>query len=89
MHNPVIKIIIYLFIDFLVTFQFCFNTHGVVKYLIYLRLHLESPTCQVAILFFTYNMVVNRHSDFLAHGLLTGVDVMGYIGLSLLNPSGV
>ena len=31
-------------------------------------------------------MLVNRHSDFQARGLLTGVDFMGDIGLSSVNP---
>ena len=34
-------------------------------------------------------MLVNRHSDFQALGFLTGVDVMGDIGLLLVNISGV
>ena len=39
--------------------------------------------------FFTSKTLVNRHSDFWAHGCLTGVDVMGDIGLSSVNNSGV
>ena len=57
--------------------------------LIDLRLDLAAPTWRVAVLFFTYNMLVKRHSDFLAIGFLTGVDVMGYTGLSLVNILGV
>ena len=34
-------------------------------------------------------MLVNIHSDFQARGFLTGVDVMGDIGLSSVNISGV
>ena len=34
-------------------------------------------------------MLVKIHSDFLALGLLTGVDAMGDMGLLLGNPSGV
>ena len=33
------------------------------------------------------NMVVKRHSDFLVLGFFAGVDVMGYMELSLANPS--
>ena len=34
-------------------------------------------------------MLVKRQSDFLALGLLTGVGVMGDLGLLSMNPSGV
>ena len=37
----------------------------------------------------TSNMLVNKHSDFLALGLLTGVDVIGILGLLSVTPSGV
>ena len=60
-----------------------------VPYLSALRFYLAAPTQQAAVFFFTSNMLVKRHSDFLVRGLLTGVDVMGYIGLLSVNPSGV
>ena len=34
-------------------------------------------------------MLENRHSDFIALGFLTGVGVMGYLGLLLVNTSGI
>ena len=66
-----------------------FNIHVVVPYLIDLRLDLAAPTRRVAVLFFTSKMLAKRHSDFLALGLLTGVDVIGDMGLSSVNNSGV
>ena len=68
-------------------FRFGFNVHGVVPYLIALRFDLEAPTQQVAVLFFTSKMLVKRHSDFLAFGFLTGVDIMVYTGMLSVNPS--
>ena len=35
-----------------------------------------------------FNMLVNKHSDLLALGFLTGVDVIGTLGLSSVTPSG-
>ena len=57
--------------------------------LIDFRFDLETPTQQVAVLFFTSNMLLKRHSDFLALDLLTGVGIMGDLGLLLVNPSEV
>ena len=37
----------------------------------------------------TSNMFVNKHSDFLALGFLTGVDGICALGLLSVNPSGV
>ena len=34
----------------------------------------------------TFNMFVNKHSDFMAPGLLTGVDVRGTLGLLSVTP---
>ena len=74
---------------FELSFHFGFNSYGVVLGLIALRFYLSSPTWPVAVFFFTYNMVVKRHSDFPSLDLLTGVDVMGYMGLVSVNTSGV
>ena len=68
------------------SFRFYFNAHGVVPYLIVLRSDLEAPTRRVAVLFFTSNMLVKRHSDFIALSLLDDVDVMGYMELLSVNP---
>ena len=37
----------------------------------------------------TSNMLVNKHSDFIGLGFLTGVDVIGTLGLLSLTPYGV
>ena len=62
MQNPIIKRLIYLFIDFL--------------NLIFLHFDLAAPIQRGAVLFFTSDMLVKRHSDFPELGFLTGVDVM-------------
>ena len=72
---------------FELTFRFFFNAHGVVPDLIALRLDLAAPTRRVALFFFTYNILAKRHSGILAFGFLTGVDVLGYIGLLSVNHS--
>ena len=68
-------------------FRFCFNAHGRVTYLIALRYDLEAPTQRVSVFFFTSKMLVKRHSDFIALGLLNGVDFMRDMGLPLVNTS--
>ena len=68
---------------------FGFNAHGVVPDLIALRCFLGDTTQQLAVIFFIPNMLVKRHRDFIALGFLTGVDVMGYMRLLLVNNSGV
>ena len=42
-----------------------------------------------AVLGLTSNMFVNKHSDFLALGFLTGDDVICTLGLLYVTPSGV
>ena len=68
--------------------RFYFNAHVIFPNLIALRLDLEDLTQRVAVSF-TSKMLVNRNSDFRALSFLTGVDVIGDIGLSSVNPSGV
>ena len=70
------------------TFLFCFNAHSLFLNLIALRLYLAAPTWRKSS-FFTFKILVNRHSDFRAHGFLIGVHVLGDIVLLLVNPSGV
>ena len=41
-----------------------------------LRLDFAAPKRRLAVLGRTSNMFVNKHSDFLALGFLTGVDVI-------------
>ena len=71
------------------SFRFFFNSHGVVPYLIALHFYLSDPTLRVAVLFFASNVLVKIPIDFLALVLLTGFYVMGYMGLLLVNTSGV
>ena len=49
---------------------------------------VNKPRAKKSMCTFT-KILVNRHSYFRARGFLTGVDVMGDIGLLLVNPSGV
>ena len=58
-------------------FRFGSNAHSVVPDLIALRFNLASPTRQIAVFFFTSNIVMKGQSDFIALGLLIGVYVMG------------
>ena len=89
MHNPIMKRLIYLVVYFRISFFFDFNVHGVVPALIVLHFDLAAPTRRVAVFFFTSNMLVKIHSDFLVLGLLTGVGVMIDLGLLSVNPSGL
>ena len=68
---------------------FCFNGYGVGTVLIALRFDLAALTRRIAILFFISNMLMKRHSDFSALGLLSVGGVMGDLGLLLVNPSRV
>ena len=70
-------------------FRFFFNAHSVFLALIVLCFNLAAPTQRIEVLFFTYNMVVKRHSDFIALGFLNGVGVMEDLGLLSVNPSWV
>ena len=47
-----------------------------------LRFYFAAPTRRFAVFILTFNMVVNKHSDFLALGFFTGVDVIGKLGMS-------
>ena len=51
-----------------------------------LRLDFTSTIRHFAVFGLTSNMLVKRHSYFLALGLLTSVDVIGTLGLLYLNP---
>ena len=66
-------------------FPFRFFPHTVVPDFITLRFDLVDPNRQIADLFFTSNMFMKRRSDFLALCFLTGVGVMGYMGLLSVN----
>ena len=53
-----------------------------------LRLDFAAPIQRFDVFFLTLNMLVKRHSDFLALGFMTGVDVIGTLGLSSVNNYG-
>ena len=54
-----------------------------------LRLDFSATKQRLAVLGWTSNMFVNKHSDFLALGFLTGNDVIFTLGLLSMNNSGV
>ena len=54
-----------------------------------LRLDFAATKRCLAVVGLTSNMFVNKHSDFLALGFLTGVDVICTLGLLYVTPSGV
>ena len=54
-----------------------------------LRLDFAATKRRLAVLCRTSNMFVNKHSDFLALGYLTGVDVICTLGLLYVTPFGV
>ena len=54
-----------------------------------LRLDFTSTIRHFAVFGLTSNMLVKRHSAFLALGSLTGVDVIGALGLLYVTPYGV
>ena len=54
-----------------------------------LRLDFAAPTRRFAVFFLIFNMLVNKHSYFLALGFLAGVDVTGTLGMSSVTSPGV
>ena len=54
-----------------------------------LRFYFAATKRRLAVVDLTSNMFVNKHSDFLALGLLTGVDGICALGLLYVNPYGV
>ena len=54
-----------------------------------LRLDFAATKQRLAVVGLTANIFVNKHSDFLALGLLTGVYDIYALGMLYVNPSGV
>ena len=54
-----------------------------------LRFDFASTIRQFSVFGLTSNILVNKHSDFLALGVLTGVDVIVTLVLFYVTPSGV
>ena len=53
------------------------------------RMDFAATKRRFAVLGLKSNIFVNKHSDFLALGFLTGVDDICTLGLLSVNPSGV
>ena len=54
-----------------------------------LRFDYAATIRRFAVFVLTSNVLVNKHSDFLALGFLTGVDVIGTLGFLSVTPYGV
>ena len=54
-----------------------------------LSFYFAAPTRRFDVIFLTLNILVNKNSDLLALYFLTGVDVIGTLGLSSVTYSGV
>ena len=68
---------------------FFFWVHRLLQTFIALRLNFEDTKRRFAVFGLISNMLVNKHSDFLALGFFTGVDVIGTLGMSYVTPYGV
>ena len=71
------------------TFCLVFLVHRLLPTFMALRLDFADTIQRFAVFGLTSNMVVKRHSYLLSLGLLTGVDVIGILGLLSVTPSGV
>ena len=65
---------------------FIFLVHWLVPTIMALRFYFTSTIRRFAVFGLTSNMFANKHSYFLALGLLTGVDVIGTLRLLSVNP---
>ena len=54
-----------------------------------LHLYFSDPTRRFDVFFLTFNMLVNKHSDFLALGFFTGFYAIVTLGLLSVTSSGV
>ena len=70
-----------------VTFFLLF--HWLVTTFMALRFDFADTKRRFAVFGLTFNMLVNKRSYLLSLGFLTGVDVIGTLGLSSVIPSGV
>ena len=68
---------------------FSFLVHRLLLTFMALCLDFASTIIHFSAFYLTYNMLVKRHIDFLALGFLTGVDVIGKLGLLSMTPSRV
>ena len=86
---PCIHITFDLIVDFWMPFSFCFLVQRLLPTFVDLCLDFASTKRRFSVLGLTSNMFVNKHSDFLALGFLTGDDVICTLGLLSVTPSGV
>ena len=70
-------------------FRFVFLVQRLVPTFMALRFDFLAQIRRFAVFFLTSNMLVKRHSDLIALGLLTGVDVVGTQVLLSVTPSRV
>ena len=70
-------------------FRFDFSVHRLLPTFMSLHLDFTATKRRFAVLGLTSNMVVNKHSDFLALGFLTGFDVICTLVLLSVTPYGV
>ena len=78
-----------LLIDFKCPFRFIFLVHWLVPNFMALRFDFANTIRRFAVFGLTSNMLVNRHSDFLELGFLTGVYGIRTLGLLSVTPSRV
>ena len=88
-NNPITNRLLYLLANFCIYFSIWFQCTWCSSCFNLLVLRFSSSDSTDSILFFTYNMLVKRHSDFIVVGFLTGVGLMGDLEMFLLNPSAV
>ena len=70
-------------------FRFVFLVQRLLPTFMALPLDFAATKRRFYVLGLTSNMFVNKHSDFLALGFLTGVDGICTLGLLSMNPYGV
>ena len=86
---PCIHTTFYLLIDFWMSFLFCFFVQRLLHTFMDLRLNFAATKWCLDVVGLTDNMFVNKHSDFLELGFLTGFYVIWMLVLLSLTPSGV
>ena len=86
---PCIQITFDLIIDFWMPFSFWSFFQRLLHTFMALRLDFSATKQRLAVLGWTSNMFVNKHSDFLELGLLTGDDFKCTLGLLSVTPSGL
>ena len=84
---PCIQITFDLLIDFRIPFSFFFFFQRLLHTSMDLRLEFAATKRRLDVLGWTSNMFVNKHSDLLALGFLTGDDVKCTLGLLSVTPS--